>query len=80
VHLAREREGVDDDGSDPETGNALEKIIRRGRRKCAMQFSQGQGREQAKRVEMTAMVRDDDKRAISAEILVTNDFEAVIST
>ena len=44
-----------------------------------MQFSQWQRRQQAKRVEMTAVICHDHERPIGAEIFVTDNFEAVIN-
>src|SRR4029077_5069979 len=79
AHLACKRQGVNDHSSDPETRNALEEVIRSRGRKRATQLLQGQRREQAKCVKMTAMIRDDNERAIGAEIFVTDDFETVIS-
>jgi hypothetical protein len=78
AHLAAEWQGVHNYSGDPKTRNTLEKIIRRGRWKRAMQFAKWQRREQTECVEMTAMVRDNNKRTISAQIFVSYNFETVV--
>jgi len=77
--LAAEWQGVHNYSGDPKTRNTLEKIIRRGRWKRAMQFAKWQRREQTECVEMTTMVRDDNERAIGAQIFVSDNFETVVN-
>src|SRR5204863_6853158 len=48
--------------------------------KRAMQFAQGQSREQAERVQMTAMIGHNNKRSICPEMFVTDNFKSVIGT
>ena len=43
-----------------------------------MQFAKWQRREQTECVEMTAMVRDNNKRTISAQIFVSYNLETVV--
>ena len=78
VGLARERQGVHHHRRDPGARHALEKIIRRRRRKGAMQSAQRQAREKANRIEMTGMIRHQDERTIAAQMLLADDFEAAI--
>ena len=44
-----------------------------------MQLAQRQRCEQTKCVEMTAMVRHDDKRAVGAQIFVPDNFETIVN-
>ena len=79
LRLTRKRQGVDYDGCNPDARHALKKIISRGGRKRAMQFAQRQCRQQAERVEMTAVIGDDDEGSVAAEVFVADNFEAMIS-
>jgi hypothetical protein len=77
--LAGKRQCINNYRRDPSARHALEKIIRRGRWKCAMQPADWQSCEQADRIEMTGMICNQDKGAITAEIFFPNNLEATIS-
>jgi hypothetical protein len=64
--------------SSPKPWNALEKVIRCGSWKCTMQLGQRQRSEQTKRVEMTAMIRDDNKRSVGTKIFVPDNFKMIV--
>ncbi len=76
--LSREGQCVYDHRRDPGARHALEKIIRRRRRKRSMQPAQRQSREQANRIEMTGMIGDEHKRTIAAQMFLSDDFETAI--
>src|SRR5262249_50233757 len=78
THLPGKWQRVHDHGGNPKTRHTLEKIIGSRRWKRAMQFTQRQRREQTKRVQMTAMVRHDNKRAIGPKISVSDNFKAIV--
>ena len=44
-----------------------------------MQFAQRQRCEQAKSIEMAAMIRDDDERAVRPQIFVPDNFETIVN-
>ena len=78
VRLARERQRVYNHGRDPGARHALEKIIRCGRRKCAMQSAQRQACEQTDNIEMTRMIGDEHERTVAPQMFLSDDFEAAI--
>ena len=77
VRLAREWQRVHDHGCDPGARHAFEKIIGGGGGKGAMQSAKRQTREQANGIEMAGVIRDENKRAIIAQILFANDLEEI---
>src|SRR5437764_1682969 len=78
LRLTGEWKGVHDDRGDPGARHAFEKIIGGGGGKGAMQLAQRQSGEKANRVEMAGVIRDQNERAIVAEVFLSNDFEATI--
>jgi hypothetical protein len=78
MRLAREWERIYYHRRDPGARHTLEKIIGRRGGKRAVQPAQRQPRQQANRVEMAGMIRDQNEGTITPQMLFADDLETAV--
>ena len=80
MNFAGERKGIDDRGGDPDAGQALEKVIRGGGGKGAVNFLQRQCPQETEGVEVARMICDHDERTGGGKALAADHGESVVDS